>query len=69
MRARMVGFEILIAVEMQDRQDGAISDRIEELVGLPSGRQRTGLRLAIADNAGDDEPGLSNTAPKACDSE
>ena len=43
---------------MQDRQHRAVGDRIEQLVGLPSRRQRAGLGLAIADDAGDDQPGI-----------
>ena len=49
------GVADLEAVEMQDRQDRAIRDGIEEFVGLPGRRQRTGLRLAVADDAGDDQ--------------
>ena len=45
----------LVAVEMQDRQHGAVGGRIEKLVGMPGGGQRPGLRLAVADDAGDDE--------------
>jgi hypothetical protein len=48
----------LVAVQMQDRQHGAVGDRIEELVGLPGGRQRAGFRLAVADDAGDDQVGI-----------
>ena len=48
----------LEAVEVQDRQDRAVRDRIEKLVGLPGGRQRTRFGLAVADDAGDDQPGI-----------
>ena len=48
----------LVAVEMQDRQHRAVGRRIEELVGMPRGGQRPGLRLAIADDAGDDQVGI-----------
>ena len=48
----------LVAVEMQDRQHGAVADRVEQLVGLPRGRQRTGFRFAVADDAGDDQLGI-----------
>ena len=48
----------LVAVEMQDRQHGAVTDRIEELVGLPGGGQRSGLGLAVPDHAGDDQAGI-----------
>jgi hypothetical protein len=43
---------------MQDRQHSAVGDRSEELVGLPSGRERPGLGLAVADDAGDDQAGI-----------
>ena len=48
----------LVAVEVQDRQHGAVGDRIEELVRVPCGGERPGLRLAVADDAGDDEIGI-----------
>ena len=48
----------LEAVEMQDRQHRAVGDRIEKLVGLPGRRQRPGLGLAVADDAGDDQTGI-----------
>ena len=38
----------LVTVEVQDRQDDAVGCRVHELVGLPRGRERTGLGLAIA---------------------
>ena len=43
---------------MQDGQHRAIVARIEKLVGVPRRRQRPGLRLAVADHAGDDELGI-----------
>ena len=48
----------LEAVEVQDRQNRAVRDRIEKLVGLPGGRQRARFGLAVADDAGDDQPGI-----------
>ena len=39
----------LVAVEVQDRQHGAVARRVEELVGVPAGGQRAGLGLAVAD--------------------
>jgi len=48
----------LVAVEVQDRQHGAVMRGIEELVGVPGRRQRPGLGLAVADNAGDDQIGI-----------
>ena len=48
----------LETVEMKDRQNRAIARRIEELVGVPAGGQRAGFRLAVADDAGDDQVGI-----------
>ena len=45
----------LVPVEVQDRQDRPVGHRIEELVGVPGGGQRPGLRLAVADHAGHDQ--------------
>ncbi len=45
----------LVAVQMQDRQHGTVGHGIEELVGLPCGRQGAGFRFAIADDTGDDQ--------------
>src|SRR6266853_327807 len=45
----------LVAVEVQHWEDGSVANRIKKLVGVPGGRQRTGLRLAIADYHCDDE--------------
>ncbi len=54
MRASTVGFD-LVTVQMEDRQDGPVADRIQELVRMPGGRKRAGLGLAVADHAGDDQ--------------
>ena len=48
----------LVAVEVQDRQHRAVAHGVDELVGMPRGRERAGLRLAVADDAGDDEIGV-----------
>ena len=45
----------LVAVQVQDRQHGAVGGGIEELIGMPGCGQRTGLRLTVADHAGDDQ--------------
>ena len=45
----------LVAVEVEDRQHAAVAGRVEELVAVPAGRERPGLRLAVADDAGDDQ--------------
>ena len=49
------GIGDLVAVQMQDRQHRAIGAGIQKFVGMPTGRQRTGLRFAVADDAGDDQ--------------
>jgi hypothetical protein len=43
----------LVAVEVEDRQHRAVGGRVEELVAVPGGGQRTGLGLAVTDHAGD----------------
>src|SRR5689334_23111215 len=45
----------LVAVQMEHRQHRAVPSRIEKLVRVPGGRQRTGFRLAIADHNGHDQ--------------
>ncbi len=45
----------LVAVEVQDGQDGTVVDGVEELVGVPGAGERAGLRLAVADHAGDQQ--------------
>ena len=46
----------LEAVQVQDRQDRPVRDRIEKFVGLPGGGQGAGFRFAVADDACDDQP-------------
>ena len=48
----------LVAVEVQDRQHRAVAHRIDELVRVPRRRERSGLRLAVAHDAGDDQVGV-----------
>jgi hypothetical protein len=45
------GVRDLVAVEVKDRKYGAIPSWIQELVGVPARGQRSGLGLAIADDA------------------
>ena len=52
------GIGDLVAIEVQDRQNRAVGFGIEKLVGVPGGCQRPGLRLAIADNTGDNQIGI-----------
>ena len=48
----------LVAIEMQDRQHRSVGNWVQKLVGLPCGRERTGFRLTVADDAGDDQVGI-----------
>ena len=55
----------LEAVEVQDRQNRSVRDRIEEFVGLPGGRQGARLASPSPTMQATINPGLSNAAPKA----
>ena len=48
----------LVAVQMEDRQDCAVGRGVEELVRVPARRERPGLGLAVADDAGNEELGI-----------
>ena len=48
----------LETVEMKDRQHRAVARRVQEFVGVPAGGQCAGFRLAVADDAGDDQIGI-----------
>jgi hypothetical protein len=48
----------LVAVQVQDRQHRSITDGVEELVAVPRRRHRPGLRLAVTDDARNDEIGV-----------
>ena len=52
------GIGDLVAIEVKDRQDGSIANRIQELVGMPRGGKRAGLGFAVPDHDGDDEIGI-----------
>jgi hypothetical protein len=47
------GVADLEAVEVQNRENRPIRDRIEKFIASPSGRQRTRFGLAVADAARD----------------
>ena len=55
----------LVSIEVQDRQHGSVGNGIEELVGLPRGRQRACFRFAVAHNAGDDHTGIVERRPES----
>jgi hypothetical protein len=57
------GIGDLVAVEVEDRQDRAVGDRVKELVGVPARRERPRLRFAVADHAGDDQVGVVEGRP------
>ena len=48
----------LVAVEVEDRQDGAVAGGVQEPVRLPAPDSGAGLRFPVADDAGDDEVGV-----------
>jgi hypothetical protein len=48
----------LVAVQVQDRQHGAVGDGVEELIRVPRRRERSGFGLAVADDAGHREIGV-----------
>ncbi len=48
----------LVAVQVQDRQHGAVADRVEQLVDVPRRGQRSGFGLAVTDHAGRDKVGV-----------
>ncbi|GAA3127660.1 hypothetical protein GCM10010521_12620 [Streptomyces rameus] len=53
----------LVAVEVQDRQDGTVPYRVEELVRVPGGGQWARLGLTVADHAGHQEPRIVERGP------
>ena len=55
----------LVPVEVQDREDGAVTDRVEKLVRVPARRERARLGLTVTHDARDDEVGIVERAPKA----
>src|ERR1035438_3715724 len=55
---------IVVLPKSQDWQHRPIGGRIEELVGMPRRGQRSGFRLAIADDASDDEIGIVEHRPE-----
>ncbi len=54
----------LVAVQVQDRQHRPVGGRIEKLVGMPGRGKRSRFRLAVADDAGDDQIGIVDTPPR-----
>ncbi len=52
------GIGDLVAVEVQDRQDGTVPHGVQELVRVPGGGQRPRLRLTVTDDTGDQQAGV-----------
>jgi hypothetical protein len=48
----------LVAVQVQDRQDGAVGAGAQELRSVPARRERPRLRLAVTDDARDQQVGI-----------
>jgi hypothetical protein len=48
----------ILAVQVQDGEDGAVRDRVQELVRVPARRQQPGLGLAVADDAAGEQVGV-----------
>jgi hypothetical protein len=48
---------------MQDGQNRAVARRVQELVRMPAGRERPGLRLAVAYHAADQQIGIVARGP------
>src|ERR1700677_2368337 len=54
----------LVPIQVKDRQHYPICDGVEKLVGLPRRGQGACFRLAVTDNAGDDQPGIVKSSSK-----
>ena len=50
---------------MQDWEHGSVGDRVKKFVGLPGGRQRAGLRFAVANDAGDNQIRIVKRRPES----
>src|SRR5664279_5710568 len=59
------GVADLVAIEVKDRQNGPVSDRVEKLVGLPCGSQGARFRFTVADDAGDNQIGIVECGPES----
>ena len=54
----------LVPVQVQDRKDGPVDARIEELVRVPARGERPGLGLSVADDACYEEVGVVERRPE-----
>src|SRR5690606_14202190 len=57
----------LVTVEVEDRQNRAVHLWVEELIGVPGCRQRSRLRLPVADDTGHDEVGVVESGAEGMD--
>ena len=48
----------LVTVQVQDRKNRTVIDRVQEFIGLPGGSKRAGLCLAVADGNRCDQVGV-----------
>ena len=56
--AEHCGIADFVAVQVQNRQHGAVAHGVQELVALPAGGQGAGLGLAVADGDRGDQVGV-----------
>ncbi len=63
MRSSTVGIGDLVAVQVQHRQHHAVLGRMHELVGVPAGRQRSGLGFAVTDDGDHEQVGVVEGRP------
>ena len=52
------GIGDLVSVQMKDRQNSAVANRVQKFIGVPGSRQRPGLCLAISDDHTHDQVGI-----------
>ena len=55
----------LVAVQVQNGQNGAVGNGVQELVGLPGGGQRAGLGFTVAHHHGGDQVGVVQHSAEA----
>lgn len=57
------GTSDLVAIEVQDRQNGSVACGIHELIGVPAGCQRAGFRLPVAHHGRNNKVGVVEGCP------
>ncbi len=57
----------LVAVELEDREHGAVATRIEEAHAFPGALEGSGLRLAVTDDARCDQVGVVKNSAEGVD--